>query len=121
MRGLETFSATKFLLGGKMSIQTDHEIMELDQDAANWVQLYRETLASIKLLQEQADIARANIESQMGTCTVGLYNNRPLVRWTNVTSSRLDVNKVKEALSPELIAQFSSTTSSRRFTIVNED
>lgn len=104
-----------------MSIQLDHEVMEFDQDAANWVQLYRDTLAQIKQLQEQADIARANIEQAMGVCEVGLYNNRPLVRWTNVSSSRLDVNKVKEALSPELIAQFSNTTSSRRFVIVSDE
>jgi predicted phage-related endonuclease len=104
-----------------MSIETDYQVKDFDQDAANWVTFYRETQAQIKELQEKADYARANIEQALGTCEVGTFQNRPIVRWTTVNSSRLDVNKVKEALSPELVEQFSTVTTSRRFVLVNEE
>ena len=95
--------------------------MDFDLDTANWVERYRETLAEIKVLQEQADIARAHIEQAMGDCQIGFHHNRPLVRWTTVTTTRLDTTKVKAALSEELIEQFSNTTTSRRFTLLDED
>ncbi len=104
-----------------MSVQINNEVIDFDQQTADWVQRYRETLLEIKSLQEQADIARSHIESAMGDCQIGFHHNRPLVRWTTVTTTRLDTTKVKTALSPELIEQFSSTNISRRFTLVDED
>jgi predicted phage-related endonuclease len=109
------------VLGGNMSIETDYQVKDFDQDAANWVEFYRQTQAQIKELQEKADYARANIEQALGMCEVGTFNNRPIVRWTTVKTSRLDVNKVKEALSPELVEQFSTVTTSRRFVLVTEE
>jgi len=109
------------VLGGKMSVQITNEVIDFDQETADWVQRYRDTMAEIKALQEQADIARTRIESAMGDCQIGFYHNRPMVRWTTVTTTRLDTTKVKAALSPELIEQFSNTTVSRRFTLLDED
>ena len=104
-----------------MSVQINPETIDFDQETADWVQRYRDTLAEMKLLQEQADIARTRIESAMGDCQIGFYHNRPLVRWTTVTTTRLDTTKVKAALSPELIEQFSNTSTARRFTLVDQD
>lgn len=104
-----------------MSVQITNEVIDFDQETADWVQRYRETMAEIKALQEQADIARTRIESSMGDCQIGFYHNRPLVRWTTVTTTRLDTTKVKAALSAELIEQFSNTSTSRRFTLLDED
>jgi predicted phage-related endonuclease len=109
------------VLGGKVSVQITNEVIDFDQETADWVQRYRETMAEIKALQEQADIARSYIESAMGDCQIGFYHNRPLVRWTTVTTTRLDTTKVKAALSPELIEQFSNTSTARRFTLLDED
>ena len=121
MFGLQTFLTQELVLGGKVSVQDSNEVIDFDQETADWVERYRETLAEIKALQEQADIARYRIESAMGDCQVGFHHNRPLVRWTTVTTTRLDTTKVKEALSEELIAQFSNTSISRRFTLVSPD
>lgn len=104
-----------------MSVQINNEVVDFDQQTANWVARYRDTLAEIKELQEQADVARAHIEQAMGECQIGFHHNRPLVRWTTVTTTRLDTSKVKAALSPELIEQFSNTSTSRRFTLLDED
>jgi len=121
MRCLETLAKKEMVLGGKVSVQITNEVIDFDQETADWVQRYRETMAEIKALQEQADIARTRIESAMGDCQIGFYHNRPLVRWTTVTTTRLDTTKVKAALSAELIEQFSNTTVSRRFTLLDED
>jgi hypothetical protein len=104
-----------------VSVQINNEVLDFDQETADWVQRYRETLYEIKALQEQADIARSHIEAAMGDCQIGFHHNRPLVRWTTVTTTRLDTTKVKAALSEELISQFSNTSISRRFTLVDED
>ena len=104
-----------------MSVQITNEVIDFDQETADWVQRLRETLAEIKQLQEQADIARSYIEAAMGDCQIGFHHNRPIVRWTTVTTTRLDTTKVKAALSPELIEQFSNTSIARRFTLVDED
>ena len=104
-----------------MSVQINKEVIDFDQETADWVQRYRETLLEIKNLQEQADVARSHIEAAMGDCQIGFHHNRPLVRWTTVTTTRLDTTKVKAALSQELIEQFSNTTTARRFTLLDED
>lgn len=104
-----------------MSVQINPEVIDFDQETADWVQRYRETLLEMKVLQEQADIARARIESAMGDCQIGFHHNRPIVRWTTVETTRLDTSKVKAALSAELIEQFSNTSISRRFTLVDQD
>jgi predicted phage-related endonuclease len=118
---LATLAKKQLVLGGKVSVQITNEVIDFDQETADWVQRYRETMAEIKALQEQADIARTRIESAMGDCQIGFYHNRPLVRWTTVTTTRLDTTKVKAALSAELIEQFSNTSVARRFTLLDED
>jgi predicted phage-related endonuclease len=118
---LETLAEKQLVLGGKVGVQINIEVIDFDQETADWVQRLRETNAEIKLLQEQADIARSHIESAMGDCQIGFHHNRPMVRWVTVTTTRLDTTKVKAALSPELIEQFSNTSTSRRFTLLDED
>tara|TARA_R110000822_G_scaffold71316_1_gene172026 strand:- start:14 stop:334 length:321 start_codon:yes stop_codon:yes gene_type:complete len=104
-----------------MSVEIEMGVVDFDLDTANWVERYRTTLREIKELQEVADIARAHIERALGDCQIGLHNNRQVVRWTSVVSERLDVKKVKESLTPELLAAFTSTTTSRRFSLVDQD
>ena len=104
-----------------MSVQISEHVVNFDQDVANWVTHYRDTLYQIKQLQEQADVARSHIEVALGDCEEGFHNNRLLVRWTNVVTERLDTKRVREILTPEILQQFTSTTTSRRFTLVNEE
>jgi len=104
-----------------MSMQISTETMDFDLDTFNWVDRYRQTMQDIKELQEVADIARSHIEAAMGDCQIGFHHNRPVVRWTTVTTERLNTKMVKEALTPELLEQFTTTSTSRRFTLVDED
>lgn len=104
-----------------MGIQFDHEVMEFDIDDVNDIERYKSLLLEIKEIQEQADFYRAKIEATLGVCEIGTYNSQPLVRWTNVTTSRLDSKRIKEHLSADLYELFSMTTTSRRFVIVKGD
>lgn len=104
-----------------MGIQFDHEVMEFDIDDVNDIERYKSLLFEIKQIQEQADLYRAKIEATLGVCEIGTFNSQPLVRWTNVTTSRLDSKKIKEHLSPELFEAFSMVTTSRRFVIVKDE
>ena len=104
-----------------MSVQIEAGVVDFDLDTFNWVDRYRHTMQEIKELQEVADVARSHIERAMGECQVGLHHNRPVVRWTTVTSERLNTKMVKEALTPELLAQFTTISTSRRFTLCDED
>tara|TARA_R110000822_G_scaffold1273_7_gene5795 strand:+ start:3479 stop:3799 length:321 start_codon:yes stop_codon:yes gene_type:complete len=104
-----------------MSVQIETDVVDFDLDTANWVARYRATQKEIKELQEVLDIARSHIEAAMGECQVGLHHNRPVVRWTTVTTERLDVKRVKESLTPELLASFTATSTTRRFTLIEEE
>jgi hypothetical protein len=104
-----------------MSVQIEVGVMDFDLDTFNWVDRYRETMREIKALQEIADIARSHIEGAMGECQIGMHHNRPVVRWTTITTERLNTKLVKEALTPELLEQFTTVSTSRRFTLCDED
>jgi predicted phage-related endonuclease len=78
-------------------------------------------MREIKELQEIADIARSHIERAMGECQVGLHHNRPVVRWTTISTERLNTKLVKESLTPELLEQFTTVSISRRFSLCDED
>ena len=104
-----------------MSMQIETGVLEFDLDTFNWVDRYRHTMREIKELQEVADIARSHIEAAMGDCQIGFHHNRPVVKWTTVTTERLNTKMVKEALTPELLEQFTTTSISRRFSLVDED
>jgi predicted phage-related endonuclease len=102
-------------------MQIETGVIDFDLDTFNWVDRYRHTMREIKELQEVADIARSHIEAAMGDCQIGFHHNRPVVRWTTVTTERLNTKMVKDSLTPELLEQFTTTSISRRFTLVDED
>lgn len=104
-----------------MSMEVETGVLEFDLDTFNWVDRYRHTMREIKELQEIADIARSHIEAAMGDCQIGFHHNRPVVKWTTVTTERLNTKMVKEALTPELLEKFTTTSISRRFSLVEED
>ena len=102
-------------------MQIETGVIDFDLDTFNWVDRYRHTMREIKELQEVADIARSHIEAAMGDCQIGFHHNRPVVRWTTVTTERLNTKMVKDSLTPELLEQFTTTSISRRFSLVDED
>lgn len=102
-------------------MEIEKGVVAFDQDIANWVAQYKSALEKVKEWQEIADIARSHIENALGDSEVGLWQGRPVVRYSTVESTRFDTKKAKEVLPPELVNLLVTTSTHRRFTIVNED
>jgi predicted phage-related endonuclease len=102
-------------------MEIEKGVVAFDQDIANWVAQYRSALEKVKEWQEIADIARSHIENALGDSEVGLWQGRPVVRYSTVETTRFDTKKAKEVLPAELVNLLVTTSTHRRFTIVNED
>jgi predicted phage-related endonuclease len=95
--------------------------VELPLDIAGWIELYKKTQAEIKVLEEKVAAAKEKIQEALGENEVGLIDGSVVVRWTKVTSTRLDMKKAREVLDPKILAFLSSDSVSRRFTLVDAD
>ena len=93
--------------------------VELPLDVAGWLELYKKTQAEIKALEEKASTAKEKIQEALGDNEVGTLDGSPVVRWTRVTSTRLDMKKAREVLDPKILEFLSSESTSRRFTLVD--
>lgn len=98
----------------------DHRITPIDE-LATWVKAYREACANRDNWGEIADRAKQHISQALeeAGAQIGTVNGRPAVRYTEVTSQRLDAKKLK-AVHPDLAAEFMVTSHSRRFTLVEQ-
>jgi predicted phage-related endonuclease len=92
--------------------------VELPLDVAGWLELYKKTQADIKALEEKASTAKEKIQEALGDNEIGTLDGSPVVRWTKVTSTRLDMKKAREVLDPKILQFLSSESTSRRFTLV---
>lgn len=104
-----------------MSMEIEKGVIAFDGDIANWVEQYRSALAKSKEWQEIADVARSHIENALGEAEVGLWQGRPVVRYTTVETKRFDAKRAQEILPVELVEKLQVTSSHRRFTLVTED
>lgn len=104
-----------------MSVETGKGIVDFDTNIAAWLEQYKSAIAQIKQLQEVADVARSHIESALGENQIGMFNNKPVVRWSFVESTRFDTKRARELLPPQVVEALELKSTSRRFTIVNED
>jgi predicted phage-related endonuclease len=85
------------------------------QDIERKIKLLRELQRMAEEAQAEADALKDEIKAYMGDSEelrVGEYK----ITWKPVESSRLDTAALKKAL-PELAAQFTKSTTSRRFCI----
>ena len=104
-----------------MTVEIEKGIVDLDADANAWLEQYKSALGKIKEWQEVAEIARAHIESALGDCQVGMFANRPVVRWSVVESKRFDTKRAREILPTQVIDLLEVVSTTRRFTVINED
>lgn len=104
-----------------MSVQTDKGVADLDSNAIAWLENYKNALAKIKEWQEVADVARSHIEKSLGESEVGMYENRPVVRWSFVETHRFDIKRAKELLPEPLLDSLQIVSTSRRFTLVGSE
>jgi hypothetical protein len=104
-----------------VSVQIDKGAADLDSNAVAWLENYKNALAKIKEWQEVADVARSHIEKTLGESEVGIYQNRPVVRWSFVETHRFDVKRAKEILPQPLLDTLQIVSTSRRFALVESD
>ncbi len=104
-----------------MSVEIETGVVDFDNNTASWLENYKNALAKIKEWQEVADVARAHIEQSLGDAEVGMYQNRPVVRWSFVETRRFDVKRAKEILPPQVLDTLEVITNSRRFAIVEQE
>ena len=95
---------------------TDENPIALD-DLATAVTAYEQADLREKQAAAEKQEWRAVIEDAMSDHTVGTIGGVEAVRWTYVTSSRVDTRKVKSLLTSEQLDQVTTVTESRRFTI----
>lgn len=100
---------------------TSSTSVELD-GLSSWVELYRDLGDRIGLLEEQRKEARSRIEAALGDAETGTVGGRPAVRWTHVTSTRLDQKLAKGLLQDyNLLDAAMVETTSRRFVLVEDE
>ena len=104
-----------------MSVEIETGVVDFDNNTAAWLENYKNALAKIKEWQEVADVARAHIEQSLGDAEVGMYQNRPVVRWSFIETRRFDVKRAKEILPEQVLDTLEVITNSRRFSIVEQD
>ena len=104
-----------------MTVEIEKGIVDLDDDANAWLEQYKSALSKIKEWQEVADIARAHIEGALGDSQVGMFANRPVVRWSVVESKRFDTKRAREILPAQVIDLLEVVSTTRRFTVITED
>jgi len=108
-------------MGVNMSVENEIGVVDFDANTAAWLEQYKSAVAKIKELQEVADVARAHIEAALGDNQMGMFLNRPVVRWSFVESTRFDTKRAREILPAQVIEALEVKSTSRRFSIVNED
>jgi predicted phage-related endonuclease len=104
-----------------VSVEIETGVVDFDNNTASWLENYKNALAKIKEWQEVADVARAHIEQSLGDAEVGMYQNRPVVRWSFIETRRFDVKRAKEILPTQVLDTLEVITNSRRFAIVEQD
>lgn len=104
-----------------MSVEIETGVVDFDDNTAAWLENYKNALAKIKEWQEVADVARAHIEQSLGDAEVGMYQNRPVVRWSFIETRRFDVKRAKEILPEQVLDTLEVISNSRRFSIVDQD
>jgi predicted phage-related endonuclease len=105
---------------GEAAAVEDKPTVALPGDAGAWLGLIRRCDQQIKDLEETKRVARQRIEQLLGENEVGTLDGRPVVRWTVVPSRRFQQKKFQEQ-HPDLYEAFTSTSVSRRFTLVDQD
>ena len=102
-----------------MSTQINQEQTDFDPTIIQAVKELRKIKTDIAALQEVADLLTETIKSALGDATFGTVNGEPVVRWTTVESSRLDVKKAKEILPAQVLDVLTVKSQSRRFQLLD--
>lgn len=94
------------------------EEIALPSEVDKWVEQRDEAKAAMDAAEEMKNEAENRIKVLMGESEVGRLRHIKVV-WKNVTSNRIDSKKLK-AEKPEVFAEYSKDSTSRRFEIKKE-
>ena len=95
--------------------------VELTPAVHDWLLIYDEAKRAIAVHEEKAKNARAKIEEALGESEGGTFNGVLVVRFTHVSTERIDTKTLKTVIPAEVLAPFTSVTLSRRLTLVEPD
>lgn len=104
-----------------MSVELEPGVIELDDTAQAWLLQYKAIKAQMSELNEKLEVARQHLEFSLGEAETATIKGHPVVRWTRVEAKRFDTKKAREILPTQVIEALEVVSSSRRFTLVNED
>jgi predicted phage-related endonuclease len=104
-----------------MTVEIEHGVVDFDDSVGQWLRQYKAAQEEAKKWGEIADVARSHLEAAMGDAEVAMYQNRPVIRWTYVESKRFDTKRAREILPPQVIEALETVSTSRRFTIVEQE
>lgn len=112
---------TRTTKGERMSVELEPGVIELDDTAQAWLLQYKAIKNQMKELEEKLQVAREHLEFSLGEAETACVKGHPVIRWTRVESKRFDTKKARELLPVQVIEALEIVSSSRRFTLVNED
>jgi putative phage-type endonuclease len=92
--------------------------IDLPSEVEKWVLQQDDAKAAIKAAEELKDEAENRLKALLGDNEVGRWRDIKVV-WKNVTSNRIDSKKLKVE-KPDVFAEYSKESSSRRFEIKKE-
>lgn len=95
-------------------------VVALTPEQAQWVAAYTEAKRREAEAKQLVERCRQVLEAALGDAEIGLVNNQPAVRWTHVSSQRLDTSKLKED-EPEVYERYTVLTTIRQFTVTEPD
>ena len=90
-------------------------VLELDEDSHKWLVQYYRSSSELKEVEKRKAEAENNLKQLVGNYESARIGNN-VIRWSNVTSQRLDTDKLKLEL-PEVYQQYLKESSSRRFSV----
>jgi putative phage-type endonuclease len=96
---------------------TEEDGVVLSPDDYYAVLCIRDLADQIKELTRQRDAFAQGLQDKLGDHPVGVYDDDVIVRWSNVTTNRIDTTALRAA-HPDLADEFTRATHSRRFTTV---
>ncbi|MGH3503176.1 MAG: hypothetical protein ACRDQA_20115 [Nocardioidaceae bacterium] len=85
---------------------------------ASWVTLHRQLTEQINDLDEKRKAVGERIKTALGDAEEGHIDDVPVVRWSHVTSRRLDQKLLKSKVATEVLAGCYLEHTFRRFTIL---
>jgi putative phage-type endonuclease len=107
-------AADRSTLARQFGIVKEGKVVELGKSARMIFSQRAQLVAQAKELTEQVDQIDAVVMASLGDAEVGTVAGEVAVTWKSATSRRIDTKALKEA-HPALAAEFTRTTTSRRF------